>query len=96
LLKGEVAATRPLIESGWIAPDRQIGLSGRTVKPKLIFTLGVSGSVQFKAGMENSELIIAVNTDENANIFNIAHYNVKADLYDVVIKLNNKIREGVK
>ena len=94
LLGAEVATTRPLIEAGWIAPDRQIGLSGRTVKPKLIITLGVSGSVQFKAGMENSDLIISVNTDENAGIFDVCHYAAKGDLYDIVPKLIKKIREG--
>jgi len=94
LLGAQVATTRPLIEAGWISPDRQIGLSGRTIKPKLIITLGVSGSVQFKAGMENSELILSINTDEGAGIFDVCHYAVRADLYDIVPRLIKKIREG--
>ncbi|MCL1940932.1 MAG: electron transfer flavoprotein subunit alpha/FixB family protein [Synergistaceae bacterium] len=94
LLGAEVAGTRPVIEAGWVAANRQIGLSGRTVKPKLIITLGVSGSVQFKAGMENSDVIISLNTDENANIFGVCHYAVKGDIYDVVPKLTAKIKGG--
>ena len=95
LLDAEIATTRPLIEAGWVSQTRQIGLSGRTVKPKLIITLGISGSVQFKAGMENSDLIISFNTDENANIFDVCHLAVKDDIYDIVPRLVKKIREGV-
>lgn len=94
LLDAEVAATRPLTESGWVAANRQIGLSGRTVKPKLIITLGISGSVQFKAGMENSDLIISVNTDSNAHIFDVCHYAVRSDLYELVPRLIRLIKEG--
>ena len=95
LLGAEIATTRPLIEAGWISSKRQIGLSGRTVKPKLIITLGVSGSVQFKAGMENSDMIISINTDDNANIFDVCHYAVKGDVYDVVPKLLCRIKGEV-
>jgi len=84
VLKAQIAGTRPMIESGILDPRRQIGLSGRTVKPKLIITLGVSGSVQFVAGMQSSERIIAVNTDRNAPIFNVAHIGIVGDLYEVV------------
>ena len=94
-LGAEIATTRPLIESGWMPANRQIGLSGRTVKPKLIITLGISGSVQFKAGMENSDLIISINTDESANIFDVCHYAVIGDLYDIVPKLSKLINEEV-
>jgi len=94
LLGAEIAATRPLIEAGWTQADRQIGLSGRTVKPKLIITLGISGSVQFRAGMENSGLIISINTNAGAEIFNASHYAATGDIYDVVPELIRKIREG--
>lgn len=94
-INGQLAITRPLSEAGWVDPNRQIGLSGRTVKPKLIFTLGISGSVQFRAGMENSEVIISINTDENAAIFNASHYAVVGDIYEVVPKLVSKIQERV-
>lgn len=90
-LGGMVAVTRPMIEGGFADPRLQIGLSGRTVKPNLIITCGVSGSVQFIAGIDNSENIIAINTDENAAIFNVAHYGLVGDLYEVVPKLIERL-----
>ncbi len=89
-----MACTRPLAESSMMNPSRQIGLSGKTVAPKLIITLGVSGSVQFAAGMKGAECIIAVNTDENAPIFDIAHYCVVGDLYSVLDELELLIKGG--
>ena len=86
-LGAELAATRPLVEAGWVNPRRQIGLSGRTVRPKLIITCGISGSVQFAAGMKGAECIVAINKDENAPIFNIANYSLVGDLYDIIPKL---------
>ncbi|KYH30367.1 MULTISPECIES: electron transfer flavoprotein subunit alpha [Clostridium] len=93
-LGAQVAGTRPLVEAGWIDAKRQIGLSGRTVKPKLIITLGIQGSVQFVAGMNNSETIIAINNDPDASIFNVAHYGIVGDLYEIVPKLIEKIKNG--
>ena len=90
-LGGELACTRPLVENGWFDPRHQIGLSGRTVRPKLIMTFGVSGAVQFTAGMNNSDMIIAVNTDQTAPIFKIAHYGVVGDLYEVIPAILEKI-----
>lgn len=90
-LGGMVATTRPLIEAGWADPRRQIGLSGRTVKPKLIITCGVSGSIQFRAGMTNSATIIAINTDENAPIFSVAHYAIIGDIYEIIPALLKKL-----
>ncbi|MCI1944135.1 electron transfer flavoprotein subunit alpha [Clostridium luticellarii] len=92
LLGGQVACTRPLIEAGWIDSKRQIGLSGRTVKPKLIITCGISGSVQFVAGMNNSDLIIAINKDPKASIFNVAHYGIVGDIYEIIPKLIENIK----
>ncbi|MBO6158242.1 MAG: electron transfer flavoprotein subunit alpha/FixB family protein, partial [Firmicutes bacterium] len=86
-LGAHLACTRPLVEAGWLDASHQIGLSGKTVKPKLIITLGVSGSVQFAAGMNGSECIVAVNTDPQAPIFDIAHYCVVGDLYEVADEL---------
>lgn len=88
-----VACTRPGIESGWFDAKLQIGLSGRTVKPKLLIALGISGAVQFAAGMQNSEYIIAVNNDPKAPIFNIAHCGMVGDLYAVIPELLNMIEE---
>lgn len=92
LLDAQIAGTRPLVESGWLDAKRQVGLSGRTVKPKLIITLGISGSVQFAAGMNGSEHIFAVNSDEKASIFNIAHYGIVGDLYEVLPQLIERIK----
>ncbi|MCK8824788.1 electron transfer flavoprotein subunit alpha [Fuchsiella alkaliacetigena] len=94
LLGGKIGTTRPLIEKGWTKHQDQIGLSGRTVRPKLIITLGISGAVQFVAGMKNAEHIFAVNTDPDANIFDVAHYGVVGDLYQIVPKLIEDIRNG--
>ncbi len=94
LLGGQLAGTRPLIESGWLSPKRQIGLSGRTVKPKLIICLGISGSVQFAAGMKGSDLIVAVNKASDASIFDICHVGLVGDLYEIVPALIEKIKGG--
>lgn len=91
LLGGQLAVTRPLVEMGWCDYTRQIGLSGRTVKPKLIITCGVSGAIQFTACMNASERIVAINTDRNAPIFQIAHYGIVGDLYEIVPELIRRI-----
>lgn len=92
LLDAQVGCTRPLIENNWMDSQKQIGLSGRTVKPKLIITLGVSGSVQFSAGMANSGLIIAINNNKDAQIFNVAHHGFVADIYEMLPKLINLLK----
>ena len=92
LLGGKVASTRAVVEQGWLDAKRQIGLSGRTVKPKLIITCGVSGAIQFVAGMNGSETIVAVNTDPKASIFKVAHIGIVGDLYKVVPELIEKIK----
>lgn len=71
---------------------KQIGLSGRTVKPKLIITCGVSGSVQFVAGMNNSDVIVSINKDPKAPIFNVAHYGIIGDVYEILPKLIENIK----
>jgi len=92
LLGGQLACTRGLVEDGWMHHTRQIGLSGRTVKPRLIITCGVSGAVQFTAGMNASERIVAINRDRNAPIFKVAHHGLVADLYEVVPTLIESLR----
>nr|WP_307776425.1 electron transfer flavoprotein subunit alpha/FixB family protein [uncultured Cetobacterium sp.] len=94
LLGGKLACTRPLIENGVMGAKQQIGLSGRTVKPKLIIACGIQGAVQFTAGMNSSDTIVAINQDENAAIFNVAHYGVVGDMYQVVPKLIENIKAG--
>lgn len=92
LLGGEVAVTRPLIESGWADAKKQVGLSGRTVRPKLIITCGVSGAVQFTAGMNKSDVIFSINKDEKAPIFQVAHYGIVGDMYEIVPQLIENIK----
>lgn len=94
LLGGQLCFTRPMVEAGYGDTAHQIGLSGRTVKPKLIITLGVSGAIQFTSCMNGSECIIAVNTDPDALIFRIADYCVVGDLYQVVPRLIEKIKQA--
>jgi len=94
LLGGMVACTRPLAESNVYPAKHQIGLSGRTVKPKLIICLGISGAVQFAAGMKSSDCIVAINTDPAAPIFDIAHYCIVGDVNEIVPKIMDKIKEG--
>ena len=94
LLGGDWAVSRPLVEKGWAPNHRQIGLSGRTVRPKLILTCGVSGAIQFTSCMNASEHIIAINTDPDAPIFNVAHIAIVGDLYAIVTGLTTKLKEG--
>ena len=94
LLRGELAGTRSLIEAGWLDPQRQIGLSGRTVKPKLIITCGISGAVQFAAGMKGSDIIVSINTDPTAPITQISHYVIVGSLYEVLPQLADRIENS--
>jgi len=91
-LDATLAVTRPLVEKQFASYLLQIGLSGRTVKPKLIICCGVSGAIQFTAGMQNSEVIIAINNDPEAAIFKMAHYAIVGDLYEIVPDLLEKMK----
>jgi electron transfer flavoprotein alpha subunit len=82
-----LSVSRPLVDAGWMPNARQVGQSGKTVKPKVYLALGISGAVQHLAGMKTSGTIIAVNTDPEAAIFNVAHYGAVADLFDVAEEL---------
>lgn len=95
VLGAQTACTRPLMECGWFDAKRQIGLSGRTVKPKLIITVGISGSVQFAAGMRGADCIIAINRDRKAPIFDIANIGFVGDWYDILPRLLRTVKEGV-
>ena len=94
LLGGVVACSRPMVEAGIFDGKHQIGLSRKTVKPKLIITLGISGAIQFASGMKNADCIIAINTNPNAPIFDIANYGIVGDMYKIVPELINKIKEA--
>jgi electron transfer flavoprotein alpha subunit len=94
LLGGDWAVTRPLVEKGWTTNERQIGLSGRTVRPRLIITCGVSGAIQFTACMNASDHIVSINTDKDAPIFDTAHIAIVGDLYEIVPQMIQKLKEA--
>ena len=94
LLGGMVACTRPLVEDNIFDAKRQIGLSGRTVNAKFIICLGISGAVQFAAGMKSSECIVAINSDKSAPIFDVAHYAIVGDVNEILPRLIEKIKEA--
>lgn len=88
-----LAASRPVVDAGWLPKEVQIGSSGKTVKPKLYIALGISGAFQHVAGMKGADTIIAVNKDPKAPIFSVAHYGIVDDLHKVVPALRTKIKE---
>jgi electron transfer flavoprotein alpha subunit len=95
-LSGTLACSRPIVDKGWLSSDRQVGTSGKTVKPKLYIATGISGAFQHVSGMKNSELIIAINKDSKAPIFRVAHYGIVAELEKIVPILAEKIIEEKK
>lgn len=92
-LGGAVGASRPTVDNGWIDYRHQVGLSGRTVRPKLYLACGISGAVQHQAGMKTSDVIIAINKDKEAPICRISTLTAVGDLYEVVPRLIERIKE---
>jgi len=93
-LGGDLAASRPICDSGWLPMDRQIGSSGQTVTPKLYLALGISGAIQHIVGMKGSRAIVAVNKDSEAPIFEIADYAIVGNLFDIVPPLIEEVRKA--
>lgn len=92
VLGGAVCASRPVIDQGWLPLSRQVGKSGMTVKPRIYFAFGISGAPEHWEGMQNSQCIIAVNTDPKAPIFDGAHYGVVGDVLELIPALTEKVR----
>lgn len=93
LLGGVIAGTRPTVDYGWLSQDRQVGTSGKTVTPKLYLGVGISGASQHVMGMKDSELIIAINKDPMAPIFEVAEYGIIGDIFQIVPKVIDKLRQ---
>jgi electron transfer flavoprotein alpha subunit len=93
-LGGTVCASRPIVDQGWLPAARLVGKSGRIVKPKLYLALGISGAPEHVEGITGSELIVAVNTDPAAPIFDVAHYGTEADMFDLLPVLTDLVQRA--
>jgi electron transfer flavoprotein alpha subunit len=93
LMGGEVSASRPICDEGWLPMDRQIGSSGQTVTPKLYLALGISGAIQHVVGMKGARTVVAINKDQNAPIFEIADYGIVGDLFEIVPALIEELEK---
>ena len=95
VLGAEVGATRPVVQSGWVDAERQVGQTGKTVRPKLYIAAGISGAIQHRVGMEGADVIVAINTDANAPIFDFAHHGIVGNAMQVLPLLTETFREHI-
>jgi len=96
VLGGDYGGTRPVVQKGWIDHDRQIGQTGKTIRPKLYIAAGISGAVQHRVGVESSDLIIAINSDPNANVFEFAHFGIVTDAVSLLPSLIEAFRKRLQ
>ena len=95
MLGAEYGGSRPLVQKGWIPADRQIGQTGKTIRPKLYIAAGISGAIQHRVGTEGSDMILAINTDPNAPIFDFATYAIIGDALEILPALTEAFRQRI-
>jgi len=92
-LGGVVGASRSAVDAGWMPQERQGGQTGKTVRPKIYVACGISGAIQHLVGMQDSDVVIAINRDKDAPIFEVATYGIVGDLFQVIPAITNRLRE---